>query len=70
MWKVLLVVCTLGNPCTMFQQDPVVWYHTEEECLKVADVKAIDLVASFKQYGYQIESEAHACQYVIQHNEA
>ena len=69
MWKVLIVICTLGNPCTLFEEDPVKWYHTEAECNKVADAKAIDMVAGFQKFGYKIESEAHSCLYVLHQNE-
>ena len=70
MWKVLVVICTLGNPCTLFGEDPVKWYKTEAECLKAADVKAIGMVKTFKDFGYHIDSEAHSCLYVAQNNEA
>lgn len=69
MWKVLVVICTLGNPCTMFQEAPPKFYSTESECLAVAEDKARAMVRTFQDYGYTIESEAHSCQYVAQ-NEA
>ena len=70
MWKVLVVICTLGNPCTLFEEDPVKWYNTEAKCLEMADVKAMNMVQTFKDYGYLIDSEAHSCLYVAQQNEA
>ena len=69
MWKVLVVICTLGNPCVLFEEDPVKWYHSEKECLEAADVKAMDMVAGFKKFGYVIDSEAHSCLYVVDNNE-
>lgn len=69
MWKVLVVICTLGNPCTLFEEDPIKWYHSEQECLKAADAKAIEMVAGFKKFGYVVDSEAHSCLYVVQTNE-
>ncbi len=70
MWKVLVVICTLGNPCTMFEEDPVKWYKTESKCLEAAEVKALGMMKTFADYGYYVESEAHSCQYVVQQNEA
>lgn len=70
MWKVLVVICTLGNPCTLFEEDPVKWYKTETECTQAADVKALDMMHTFEDFGYTVESEAHSCLYVAQQNEA
>ena len=70
MWKVLVVICTLGNPCTLFEEDPIKWYKTEAECLEMADVKAMNMVQTFKDFGYHIDSEAHSCLYVAGNNEA
>ncbi len=70
MWKVLIAICTLGNPCVMFDEDPVKWYKTEAECMKVAEVKAGKMTETFSTFGYYVESEAHSCMYVVQKNEA
>ena len=64
MWKVLVVICTLGNPCNMFVEDPMKYYNTEAECNIAADVKAESMQKTFVNFGYIIESEAHACQYI------
>jgi len=64
MWKVLVVICTLGNPCTMFEQEPVIWYDTEKECVLQAEIKARAMVETYIEYGYQIEDQAHSCLYV------
>ena len=60
----MIVICTLGNPCTMFVEDPMKYYHTEAECNIAADVKAESMQKTFVNFGYIIESEAHACQYI------
>ena len=70
MWKVLVVICTLGNPCTLFEEDPIKWYQTEAECMKAADVKAIHMVQTFTKNGYVVDSEAHSCLYVVDNNKA
>jgi len=64
MWKVLVVICTLGNPCTLFEEDPIKWYRTEAECLMAADVNAKSMMQTFVEYGYYVDSEAHSCLYV------
>ena len=69
MWKVLVVICTLGNPCTLFEEDPIKWYTTEKECMKAADIKAQGMMDTFSQYGYFVDSEAHSCLFVVK-NEA
>ena len=69
MWKVLVVICTLGNPCTMFVEDPMNYYQTEQECMINAEVKAMHMMDTFTQFGYYVESQAHSCQYVPNKNE-
>ena len=64
MWKVLIVICTLGNPCNLFEQNPMMYYNTEKECLIVAEEKAIGMMETFSDFGYIVESEAHSCQYI------
>jgi len=38
--------------------------------MEMADVKAMNMVQTFKDFGYYIDSEAHSCLYVAQNNEA
>ena len=64
MWKVLVVICVMGNPCTLFEEDPVKFYATEDQCVEHAEQKARDMVETFKTFGYYIDSEAHSCLYV------
>ena len=64
MWKVLVVICTLGNPCVLFEEQPAKFYATEDQCMKQAEQKARDMVKTYKTYGYHIDSEAHSCLYV------
>jgi len=64
MWKVLVVICTLGNPCTLFEEDPIKFYATEKECEIRAETKAQHMMKTFADYGYYVESQAHSCLYV------
>ena len=69
MWKVLVAICLIGQPCTLFEEDPVKFYQTEEQCMIQAEIKARDMVKTFQDYGYYIDSEAHSCQYIVIKNE-
>jgi len=70
MWKVLVAICLMGQPCTLFVEDPMKYYHTEDECLVAAEAKSQSMMETFTDYGYVIDSEAHACQYIVLKNEA
>jgi hypothetical protein len=61
MWKVMVIICTLGNPCTVFEQDPVVYHNTESECMAVAREKEALLLGSFMDLGYIIELSEARC---------
>ena len=39
MWKVVIVICALGNPCTVFEQDPMQYYHDKQSCIVVSESK-------------------------------
>ena len=41
MWKVLVAICILGQPCTLFEEDPIKYYHSESECMEAAEAKSI-----------------------------
>ena len=70
MWKVLVAICLMGQPCTLFEEDPIIYYHTEAECLVAAEAKSSSMIKTFEKFGYYVDSEAHACQYVVLKNEA
>jgi hypothetical protein len=70
MWKVLVAICLMGQPCTLFEEDPIKYYHTETECMQAAEAKSRSMVQTFKDFDYYIESEAHACQYIVLKDEA
>jgi hypothetical protein len=31
MWKVLVAICLIGQPCTLFEEDPIKYYHSEKD---------------------------------------
>ena len=57
----MVIICTLGNPCTVFEQDPVMYYKTEAECMAVAQKKESLLLGSFMDLGYIIELSEARC---------
>ena len=57
----MVIICTLGNPCTIFEQDPVVYHETEAECMAVAQKKEALLLGSFMDLGYVIETSEARC---------
>jgi hypothetical protein len=60
----------MGQPCTLFEEDPVRYYQTETECLAAAEAKSRAMVQTFQDFGYYVDSEAHSCQYIVIKNEA
>jgi hypothetical protein len=61
MWKVMIIICTLGNPCTIFEQDPVTYHKTEAECMAVAQKKEALLLGSFLDLGHTITISDARC---------
>ena len=61
MWKVVIVICALGNPCTVFEQDPMQYYHDKQSCIVVSESKHKELLDGFLNYGYYVESSAFTC---------
>ncbi len=61
MWKVMIIICTLGNPCSIFEQDPVTYYKIEAECMAVAQKKEALLLGSFMDIGYIISISKARC---------
>jgi len=61
MWKVMVIICTLGNPCSIFQEDPVTYYKIEAECLAVAQKKEALLTGSFMSMGHIINISGARC---------
>ena len=65
MWKVMVAICLMGQPCTLFVEDPMKYYYTEAECMVAAEAKSKAMMKTFTDFGYYADSEAHACQYVV-----
>jgi len=62
MFKVIVIICALGNPCTVFQQDPVKYHDTMDDCMTVAAEKERALLEGMRNAGYIIEKNGHTCE--------
>ena len=61
MWKAIIVVCALGNPCIIMQEDPMRHYSTKSECMANASVKHSLIVEAYPMYGYQVKKSSFDC---------
>ena len=64
MWKVIIVVCALGNPCLIMEEDPIKHYTSKSECMANASAKHSLIVESYSVYGYQVEKSEFTCEKV------
>ena len=62
MFKVVVIICALGNPCTVFQQDPMKYYDTKDECMTVAAEKERALLDGMTNMGFIIEKNVYTCE--------
>ena len=62
MWKVLVVICMLGYDCTAFQQSPMQYYHSYEECISIATEKEELLINSYTEHGYYVTDSKSDCE--------
>ena len=62
MWKVIILVCTLGNTCVMFDEDPVKYYKDKNECMEVANEKGSGLIQTFGEFGYAVTDSRISCE--------
>ena len=61
MFKMIVVICTLGNPCVQFLEDPPRSYATQNQCMTQAQIKQADLEGTLKDNGFLIEDSGHYC---------
>jgi len=61
MWKVIIVVCALGNPCVVMQEFPMRYYSTKSECMANGSAKHSLIVESYPVYGYTVEKSSFDC---------
>ena len=61
MWKVIVVIFALGNPCVVMEENPAKYYYDRNECMANSSAKHSDIVKSFKEYGYYIDDSTFDC---------
>ena len=61
MWKVFIIICALGNPCVVMQEDPMRYYSTKSECMANGSAKHSLIVESYPVYGYTVEKSSFDC---------
>ena len=64
MWKVVLVICALGNPYVLMEEDPMRYYSSKSECMANASAKHSLIVDSYSVYGYTVEKSSFTCEKV------
>ena len=64
MWKVIVVVCALGNPCVVMEEDPMKYYSSKSECMANASAKHSLIVESYSEYGYTVEKSDFTCEMI------
>ena len=62
MWKVVIIVCALGNPCIVMEEDPMRYYSSKSECMANASTKHSLIVDSYSVYGYTVEKSDFTCE--------
>ncbi len=64
MFKVAIILCLIGIPCQILEQDPVVLYPTMEECQKVAEEKMQEVKTGFEAENFVIAEMHSFCEAV------
>lgn len=62
MWKLVVVICALGNPCVLMEQDPMKYYKTKSECMANASAKHGEITQGLQDVGYIIENSGFDCE--------
>ena len=61
MWQVLVMVCFLTEPCQYFVESTPKLYPTRNDCLEVANSKAVELSQKFEEGGYTVVHSQYTC---------
>ena len=62
MWKVLVIICMAGYDCTAFQQSPMKYYHSYDECVSIAIEKEKQLTKAYIDHGYYVLDSKSDCE--------
>ena len=62
MWKAIIIVCALGNPCMIMEEDPIKHYSSKSECMANASAKHSLIVESYSVYRYIVDKSSFTCE--------
>ena len=51
-----------GYDCTAFQQSPIKFYHSYEECISIAIEKEKQLTDAYTEHGYYVLNSKSTCE--------
>ena len=61
MFKMIVVICALGNPCVQFVEDTHRIYATQDQCLDRAEIKYEQITQTLRREGYQLADSGYYC---------
>ena len=64
MWKVVIIMCALGNPCVVMEENPMRHYHDRNECMANSSSKHSELFVAFQDYGSHGYKSEFTCEEV------
>ena len=62
MWKVLVIICMAGYDCTAFQQSPMQYHYSYDECISIASEKEKELANAYTKHGYYVLDSTSTCE--------
>ena len=64
MFKIVVIVCLIGIPCQILEQQPMVHYSTMEECQDVALKKMQEVKTGFEAQNFVVAEIQSYCETV------
>jgi hypothetical protein len=61
MFKMIVVICTLGNPCVQFVEDQHRVYATQNQCLDRAEIKYQQVTQTLQDNGFVMAESGYYC---------
>ena len=64
MFRIAIILCLIGIPCQILEQDPMVLYSTMEECREVAEAKMQEVKTGFEAQSQRATNAQQHCNHV------
>ena len=58
----IIVICALGNPCVIMEENPAKYYTTKSECMANSSTKHKDIIDTYLLFGMQVETSHFDCE--------